>query len=134
MKYPQVLVYETDGRLAGQLRALCQERSWVLREPRRLESCLQLLRPGGPAVLVLKLGTDLIRELSILERVRLLCPTTAVIVVSDTEPGPFTALAWDLDASFVLAPPLARSDLPELVESLLSTRAERRPAPEGNAT
>ena len=69
MRYPQVLVYETDGVLAALLRRPDSSRAWSLREPRRLESCLRLLRRGGPSVLVLKLGRDLERELKLLARV-----------------------------------------------------------------
>src|SRR5438128_1491349 len=77
MRYPQVLVYETDGLFAGLLRRADQSREWALREPRRLESCLRLLRRGAPSVLVLKLGHDLERELRLLERVVRQFPETA---------------------------------------------------------
>jgi DNA-binding NtrC family response regulator len=123
MRYPQVLVYESDGRLAELLRREGEARRWTLREPRRLESCWRLLERGGPAVLVLKVGTDLVRELTLLERIKWLYPETASVVVGDTENPTLAGLAWDLGASFVLFPPLSRQDLPELVARLLEPLA-----------
>src|SRR5262249_21130087 len=93
MRYPQVLVYEKDGRLARLLQGATEPRTaahpaaeeqesrlrdligtpagkpfWLL-EPRRPEECLAALRRGGPSVLVLRLGRNLLDELSLLEQV-----------------------------------------------------------------
>ncbi|MCI0457737.1 MAG: hypothetical protein L0Z62_12265 [Gemmataceae bacterium] len=119
MRYPQVLVYETDGLLAGLLRRAEKSRAWSLREPRRLESCLRLLRRGGPSVLVLKLGRDLEQELALLERVHARFPETATVVVGDLDYPQLAGLAWDLGAAYVVFPPLPRTLLPELVAGLL---------------
>src|SRR5438105_2223442 len=114
MRCPQLLVYEGDGRLAAQLRPLAEERRWSLREPRQLAGCLGLLERGGPSVLVLKTGRDLERELTLLERVRLLCPETATVVVGDADHPGLAALAWDLGATCVLLPLSPRDNLPDL--------------------
>ncbi len=45
MKYPQVVVYEHDGRLAELVRPLTEAHGWALREPRQLDTCL---REGTP--------------------------------------------------------------------------------------
>jgi DNA-binding NtrC family response regulator len=124
MRLPQVLVYETDGRLAELLRRAGEARRWSLREPRRLESCLRLLERGGPSVLVVKVGTDLVRELTLLERVAWLYPDTAAVVVGDSENSVLAGLAWDLGATFVLFPPFTRHDLPDLVARLLTPGAD----------
>jgi hypothetical protein len=58
MQYPQVLVYETDGLLAAMLRETSKAKRWALRELRKRESCLRLLRSLGPSVLVLKIATN----------------------------------------------------------------------------
>ena len=71
MRFPQVLIYESDGRIADLVRRDSKSRQWSVREPRRLETCLRLLRRGGPSVLVLKIGADLVQELTLLDRVRL---------------------------------------------------------------
>ena len=119
MKHPQVLVCESDGRLAALLRETAERHRWMLREPRQLGACLRLLRRGGPSVLVLKVGRDLEHDLSLLERVTWLRPDTGVIVVGDTDHAALGGLAWDLGADFVLLPPLPRELLPELVAGLM---------------
>jgi DNA-binding response OmpR family regulator len=114
-----VLVCESDGRLAALLRELVDRNQWSLREPRRTEACLRLLRRGGPSVLVLKVGRDLERDLTLLERVAWLRPETGIIVVGDTDHAALAGLAWDLGADFVLLPPLPRELLPDIVTGLM---------------
>jgi DNA-binding response OmpR family regulator len=129
MHYPQLLIYESDRRLAELLRPEAEQHRWSLREPRGLDACLRLLRVGGPSVLVLKLGKDLLRELTLLERVTWFFPETDAVVVGDTDNPELAGLAWDLGARFVLFPPLPRQELPALVRILLQPAA-RNPAPE----
>jgi hypothetical protein len=119
MYHPQVLVVESDGKLAAMLRPLTVERKWALREPRQLAPCLRLLSRGGPGVLVIKAGRDLERELTFLERVAWLRPGTATVLVGDAESGSLVGLAWDLGADFVLFPPQPREQLPEIVAGLM---------------
>jgi DNA-binding NarL/FixJ family response regulator len=130
MRHPQLLVYETDGRLAERLRDLAGKQRWALREVRQSEACLRLLRAGGPAVLVLKVGRDLVRELTLLERVAWLAPDTARIVVGDVDDPALAGLAWDLGASYVLFPPEDRGLLPDLVVGLMNAG---RPAEKAGA-
>jgi hypothetical protein len=108
MRFPQVLVYENDGRIAELLRRQGKPRHWSLREPRRPEACLRLLRRGGPSVLVLKVGTDLLQELTLLDRVSWLFPDTVTLVVGDAPNPVLEGLAWDLGATLVLFPPQPR--------------------------
>jgi hypothetical protein len=116
---PQVLVYETDGRLASLLSREAKPREWSLKEPRSLESCLKLLTRNTSGVLVLKAGKDLIREFTVLERVSFFFPETALVVVCDTENPVLASLAWDLGAGFVLVPPRPRGLLIDIVRSLV---------------
>jgi DNA-binding NtrC family response regulator len=125
VNHPQVLIYETDGRLADLLRGLAKERRWALRQPRRPEACLSLLQTGGPAVLVLRVGADLVRQMTLLERVTWLCPEAATVVVGDEANEVLAGLAWDLGASYVLAPPESRDRLPALVAELMGLPATR---------
>jgi hypothetical protein len=149
MRFPRLLVCEADGRLAVQLRKLAEERRWSLREPRRPEACLRLLRRGGPSVLVLKLSAATpreqtpdpvegatrrerawVRELTLLERVGWHCPETATVVVGDAEHAALAGVAWDLGAAYVLFPPWPRDWLPEIVVGLLDAGTARQPASE----
>jgi hypothetical protein len=150
VNHPQVLIYETDSRLADLLRGLAKERRWALREPRRSEACLGLLQGGGPAVLVIRVSADLVRQMALqepmsddetaalekqyrnlvrqmtlLERVTWLCPTIATVVVCDEANEMLAGLAWDLGASYVLAPPQSRERLPALVAELMGLPATR---------
>jgi hypothetical protein len=119
MRYPQVLVYEGDGRLAALLRPLTEERRWSLREPRQPEQVLRQLRRSDSAVLVLKLGRDLERELTLLDRVGWQAPGAATVVVGDGDQAALAGLAWDLGAGYVHFPPQPRELLVEVVAGLL---------------
>jgi hypothetical protein len=121
MRYPQVLVYESDGRIAALLRGPAGEQKWTLREPRQPGACLRLLQRDGPSVLVLKVGRNLERELALLDQITWLFPSTATVVVTDTDNAVLAGLAWDLGARYVLSPPQPRDQLPSLVAGLLES-------------
>ena len=124
MRLPQIVVYDKDGRLKLQLEALAGSRRWALREARRPETCLASLRREGPAVLVIKAGRDLERELGLLERVARLYPDAPAVLVSDGDRPELAGLAWDLGAAYVLLPPQPRERLPEIVAGLMGDKAE----------
>lgn len=119
MRHPQVVVYETDGRLGQLLRERVRSLRWALREPRQRETCLAHLRDGHPTVFVLKVGSRLEAELSLLERVLALLPDARSIVVGDLHNPTLADLAWDMGASFVLFPPMPHDWLPEIVVRLM---------------
>ncbi len=161
MQYPQMLVYETDGLLAAMLRETAKARRWTLREPRKPDSCLRLLRSICPSVLVLKIatyaprpalsGTDSksvlqeevpqasvgrisnpsyrekqqVDSLELLADVHERFPDAAAVVVGDAEDLALTNLAWDLGASYVLAPPQSRQMLPEIVVGLMQEAIDK---------
>jgi hypothetical protein len=120
MRSAQILVYESDGQLAELLREPARERAWWLREVRHPASCLRLLR-GGAGVLVLKIGRDLTREMALLEQAAWLFPDTAAVVVGDGDNPALAGLAWDLGASYVLAPPQPRNHLAPVVAGLMGS-------------
>ncbi|MSR53916.1 MAG: hypothetical protein EXS09_11600 [Gemmataceae bacterium] len=131
MKYPQVVVYESDGSLARQVRRLAAENSWLVREPRRPESCLELLADFRPSVLLLKLEDELHAGLSLLAQVTQLAPRCSVILVSDVkmegaeQRAQLSALAFDLGAKHTLFPPLQQSVIEDLVSGLLTASIRR---------
>jgi hypothetical protein len=120
MRHAQVMVYESDGRLAELLRPHAAAGRWNLRELRHLEACLGLLQRGGGSVLVLKVGRDLEQELDLLERAGRLFPDVPAVVVGDSDHPALAGLVWDLGARFVLFPPLPRDLLPDVVAGLLA--------------
>ncbi len=154
MRYPQVLVLESDGLLAGMLRETAKANRWALREPRRPEACSRLLLNHCPSVLVLKIATQLkreqglpikedeqrsraearereqIRSMELLDHVHWSYPDTAIVVVGDAEDASLTGLAWELGASYVLMPPQSRQQLPDLVAAMMK-EAMRKQKPAG---
>ena len=56
MRHPQIVVFESDSLLARQLQETATANAWLLRESRQTPACMKLLRAGGPAVLVLRVG------------------------------------------------------------------------------
>lgn len=125
MHYPQVVIFERDGLLAALLRPLAEQHKWFVREPRREDACLRLLRRGLPAVLVIRLQADVVPGLALLERATWLCPETLAIVVGEVDNPELAALAWHLGARYVLMPPEPRGRLPAVIESLMHAATER---------
>ena len=119
MRFPQLIIYETDGRLARMLEATAGTHRWALRQPRRVESCLRLLRQGDPAIVVAKLENDLESAFALIEQTAWLFPDVAIVVVLDRDEAMLGELAWDLGATFVLAPPQPRERLLDVVANLM---------------
>jgi hypothetical protein len=120
MRYPQLIVYESDGRLAALLRPLAADCKWSLREPRQTDACLRLLEQGGPAVLVLRTGRDLEPELTLVDQVRFRHPDVTVVLAGDADDGRLVGLAWDLGVSWVHLPPAPAEDLVAVVAGLMA--------------
>src|SRR5687767_13603232 len=104
MHHAQIVAYGAEGRLLDLLREVAGAGGLWLREANHVKTCLGLLRKGGPGAVVLKLGMDLERELSLLEQVSRLFPAAAVLVVGHAEHPALEALCWDLGARYVLFP------------------------------
>lgn len=132
MRYPQVVVYETRGELASEVADLAREHSWVVRESRQPEACLNLLRSDCPSVLLLKLERRLVDELALLTRIQQSAPESIVIAVSDVkmenaaQRSNLAGLVYDLGASYVLFPPLMRSTIEDLVLGLMQSAIARK--------
>ena len=131
MRLPQVVVYESDGSLAAQVRRLAGENSWLVRESRRPEACLQLLAEVRPSVLLLKIERELLDGLTLLDRVAERAPDCPVVLVSDVkmegaeQRAQLSALAMDLGARYVLFPPLQTPVIEDLVAGLMAATVQR---------
>lgn len=119
MRYPLLVIYEGDGRLAALLRPAAAAGAWVVREPRQAGACLRWLAKGGPAVLVLRVGRDLEREMGLLQRAACQCPEAGLVVVTEGDHARLAGLAWDLGATFVVTPDRPRESVVEVVEGLM---------------
>ena len=85
MHIAQLITYGVEDRWAQAIQELAKDRGLWLRPVSHLQACLNVLRKSGPAILVLKVGRDLEKELTILERVSWLFPETATIVVGESD-------------------------------------------------
>ncbi len=125
MRYPQIILYEADAAIEQSLAPTVETRRWLLRQPRQAPACLNLMREGGPLVLVLKIGRHIVRELTFLDQVHQEMPDAPVLVVADAEDYLLLRLAMELGATFVLMPPQSRQDLAEIVARLMETSIQR---------
>jgi hypothetical protein len=129
MRYPQLIVCDRGRGLGLPLRELARQHEWIYRLRQQPSSCLRLLRPGYPTVLVLRLGTcltdrSLERELRLLEWVARLDSDTRAVVINETESPALAALAWDLGAAYVLSAVPARGQLEDLVGGLMKSAVD----------
>jgi DNA-binding response OmpR family regulator len=131
MKHPQVVVYESDGWLADQVRRLAGENGWLVRESRRADACLALLADARPAVLLLRLERELLDGMTLLSQVSEKAPDCPVVLVSDVkmegaeQRAQLSALAFDLGARYILFPPLQQPVIEDLVSGLLGATIRR---------
>ena len=131
MRYPQIVVYESDGLLAGSVRKLAADHHWLVRESRQPAACLNLLADSRPALLLLKLERDLQEGLTLLSRVAERAPDCPVVLISDVkmegaeQRAQLSALAFDLGARYVLFPPLQQPVIDDLVTGLMEATIKR---------
>lgn len=146
MRYPQVIVFERDGRCAWLLKELCAERRWSLRESRQVEGCLRLLRGGGPVLLVVRIVDRPGKEPSaeereqerklrerafqLIDRAAALRPDITIVAVSEQVEPALAALAWDLGAAYVLTPPEPLSNLRALAGHFMTPATASTPGEE----
>jgi DNA-binding NtrC family response regulator len=126
MQRAQVIVYGMHDEAVERLRAKLQDRGVWIRLVRHPGPCLDLVRQEGPAVVVLQIGADLDKEMSLLQRLGEWFPDTACIVVSAEANPPLAGLAWDLGAAYVLAPPQSADLLLEIVLGFLERSSRNR--------
>ena len=119
MMLPLVLVHERERALAEALRLPATEARWLLREPRRPEQILRLLRRRGPGLFIVQIGVAPEKDLALLQRVRDASPETGIIAVLDREMPQLAGLTWDLGAHMVFFAPVDVAALVETASSLL---------------
>jgi hypothetical protein len=127
VRHPQLVVWERDGRLAGQLAPLAAQRRWALREARQVEACVRSLGGSGPAVLVARFAPAAADGPALVQRVAREWPAVRIVAVGEADGPPgLAALAWDLGADFALFAPVPLTLLPEVVAGLMG--GHERPA------
>lgn len=124
MRFPQIVVFERDRRIASTLDDFAKENRWPLREVRRTSTCLEVLQETPTNVLVLKVGRNLEQEMGLLDTVTTLYPDTSTIVIGEESHVPLARLAWDLGAAYVLFFPWPAGWLKEIIHGILSKAGE----------
>jgi hypothetical protein len=120
MHQTQIVTYGVEGVLAERLRDLAQTRRCWLRETNQLAACQNLLQSSPPSVFIVRLGRDLERELTLLERVHASLPATATIVIGEADNPVLAGLVWELGATFALFPPTPVEVVTEVVVRILT--------------
>ena len=120
MRFPQLILFEADGRLTASLQLLAEELGLTPRQVQQSEACRRALCRGGPNVLVLRAGRDLDREFALLDQVSRTMPETRILVVLDQDDARLRGLAWDLGAAYVLPLTRARDLLPNLIRGAIA--------------
>jgi DNA-binding NarL/FixJ family response regulator len=119
MRFSQLLVCETDGRLAGALEPSAKSNRWVLRQPRSIDSSIRLLERSANAVVVLKVGRDVVHELTLLKRIGWFFPDVPVVVVTDSDDPALIGLTWELGAAYVVSGRWSTQHLFEVIAGLM---------------
>jgi hypothetical protein len=132
MKHPQVIVLDSDGWLAKQLRELAAESRWLVRSARTPDTALALARGRSPAVLLVQfdLGDEKQAALALVADVHRLAPDVPTVAVADSklpdaERAAWTAALLDLGARYVLFPPLTKPVLEDVVSGLMTATVRR---------
>jgi DNA-binding NarL/FixJ family response regulator len=119
MRFSQLLVCETDGHLASALESTAKSNRWVLRQPRSIESAIRLLERSTQAVVLLKVGRDVVRELALLKRVSWFFPEVPVVAITDSDDPALIGLAWELGAAYVFSGRGLSQNLAEAISGLM---------------
>ena len=132
MRSPQIVVLESDGWLAKQVRELAGEHRWLVQSVRAVDTALSLVRRRQPLVLLVQIepAEDKPEPFGLIADVHRLAPDVPIVAVSDvklsdTERTAWTAALLDLGARYVLFPPLTKSVLEDVVSGLMAVTVRR---------
>lgn len=132
MRYPQLVILESDGWVAKQLGELVNENQWLVRQPRKSADVLAVVREPCPTVLVVQVepADDSDAVFSLIADAHRLSPDVPVVAVSDVkmpdaDRAAWTAVLLDLGARYVLFPPLSRPVLEDVISGLMAATIRR---------
>ena len=124
MKYPQLIVYETDGALANLLKKLAIDQGWLLRETRSEKTLLEQLADPRVSIVFLKLERDLAAGLDLLAKISTEFPDCPCVVVTDVkieskQREKFSTMVYDLGAKYLIFPPLTQPIAEDLANGFM---------------
>lgn len=131
MRSPQLVILETDGWIAKQLRELASESRWLMQAARSTDTARSLAQ-RQPTVLLVQFepGEDKPAPLQLVADVHTSAPDTPIVAVADVklpdaERAAWTAALLDLGARYVLFPPLTKPVLEDVVSGLMAATIRR---------
>lgn len=139
VKQAQLVVVESDDRLARLLGDVCAANGWRLRQLRRIKAASNALKED-PSLVLLRLGRDLHAELKFLEYAHWSYPQVPVVAVVDQSHPELENLLWELGAACILRWPTDREWLTAVVEKAMrfrtaaNTKGDLPPHPSGGAS
>jgi len=131
MRLPQIVIYESDGWLAAQTVDVARDNGWLVRESRHADACLTFLREARPSILLLRLESKPVDDLTLLTTLHAKTPDCPVAVFSNakldgaSQRAHLAGLAYDLGARFVMFPPLTRTVIEDVVSGLMAAAIKR---------
>jgi hypothetical protein len=141
MKVPQVVILESDGWLAKQLRDLSAESRWLIQATRSRENALALVRQRRPVVLIVQIepSDEKLEPVTLIGDVHRMAADVPIVVVSDVklpdaERSAWTAALLDLGARYVCFPPLMRPVLEDVVSGLMHAAIRRVVGPSASGS
>lgn len=116
MRHAALITFGVDDLAVDRLQTLMRDRGVSVRVTRDPQACINHLRQGAVGVLLLRVGTNLETEFTLLEQVAHQFPHIAPVVWGRSDHPRLTGLAWDLGARCVLPAP---SDPERLCDAIL---------------
>src|SRR5262245_42081960 len=116
MRQAALITFGVDEAAVERLQTLVRDRGVSVRVTRNPQPCLNLMRQGAIGVLLLRIGTNLEAEFTLLAQAAQQFPQIAPVVWGKSDHPRLAGLAWDLGARCVL---LAPSDQERLHDAIL---------------
>jgi len=122
MRSTELLAYGIEGTLHDRLAAWAQDHGLWFRTVQHAAALQNLLRKGSRGLLLIRVGRDVVDELTLLEGAAHDFAEVTVIILGDLDYPLLEGLAYDLGASAVLFPPRGVDELFEVL-ALWTARA-----------
>ena len=115
MRSTELLAFGIEGPLHDRLAAWSQDHGLWFRAVQHAAALQNLLRKGSRGLLVIRVGRDVVDELTLLQGADRDFSEVTVVILGDLDYPLLEGLAYDLGASAVLFPPRGVDELFEVL-------------------